>query len=151
MVIESTTLVGAAAAASAVTAAILVLAESSMLPPPVIITPEVVEIIAHKTLRLYCLLGALGGGVLAVMLTATAPPREMAAKWTVGVVSALLFTPWLVRLANVTPSPDYIMAAAGGVALLSWGCLHKLIPVLERVVLGRARGILGDKSDPSAR
>ena len=119
--------------------------------PPLAMTPEVIEIIAHKTLRLYCLLGALGGGFIAVMLMsqANATAREMAAKWTTGVLSGLIFTPWLMRVTSIAPYPDYILAASGAVSLLAWGCLHKLIPVIERILVRRTRRMFGDPSDPS--
>lgn len=149
MPFEPTTL-GLGAAISAIFASVTLLAEIS--PPPsgaILVTPEVIEILAHATLRLYCLLGALGGGVLAVLLTGGAGFREMAGKWTVGVLSGLLFTPWIIKVFSIYPSPDYIVAASGAVALLAWGCLHKLLPVLERLVIGRTRKLLGDKSDPS--
>lgn len=134
--------VGAVAAASL--AALTLLAETSVPEGAVIVSPEVIEILAHKTLRLYCLLGALGGGMVGVLIMGQAGAREMAGKWTVGVLSGIMFTPWLVKMTGAAPLPDTIVAASGVVSLLSWGCLHKLIPVLERLVVGRAKRILGD-------
>lgn len=130
----------------------LTLAAESIQPlPPLAMTPEIVEIIAHKTLRLYCILGAIGGGFIGIMLMTSSKvtPREMAAKWTTGVLSGLIFTPWLLRATGIPPYPDYILAASGAVSLMAWSLLGKLTPVIERLVIGRTRKLLGDKSDPS--
>lgn len=115
----------------------------------VVVTPEALEILSHKTLRLYCLLGALGGGVIGVGLTTTGPPREMAWKWTVGVVSGVLFTPVIIRYFGWHPGVDTLVATAGVVALTAWTALHNILPIIHRVLVKRVRRIVGDTSDPS--
>ncbi len=147
MIVETSATLGPPLIAVLTTAALLIGQQAEPL-PPVILTPEVLEILAHKTLRLWCLLGALSGGVIMVLLTKIGSPKEMSAKWIVSTLSGVIFTPWLLRISEIPAISDYIVAASAGVALLSWGCLHALLPILEKQVIGRVRRLFGDNSDP---
>lgn len=148
-VIESTGILAGVLTTVFAAALALVTPEVVSDPGTVVITSEVLEILAHKTLRLYCLIGAVMGGLICIAITGGGTVREMAWKWLTGVCSGIVFTPLIIRWAGIHPGIDYIVGASAIVAILAWTSLHKLVPIVDRWLLRRVRKLVGDNSDPS--
>lgn len=95
-----------------------------------------------QQLRMYCLLGSIGGAWLAITIF---PPhtergnvaQKLAFKFLSSSVSGLLFTPIAIRWQNWPLDVDVILAVSGIVAFLSWSLLKLAPALLERWLRGK--------------
>lgn len=91
----------------------------------------------QSQLRMFCLIGALGGAFLAVALFppkegAGSPVRRLAAKFLSSGIAGMLFTPIVIRWREWPLDVDVVLAVSGAVALVAVTVLHTAIPILLR-------------------
>lgn len=94
-------------------------------------------------LRLWCLLGSLGGAFLAVALIPSREhtgnyARRLALKFAASGISGLIFTPIVIRWCGWPVDSDVVLAVSATVAMLAVGTLSALYPYWLKWVTGRA-------------
>ncbi len=114
----------------------------SVAPAPVqIVVNATVGVLEDWRLRLYCIIGALGGAVLSVGMFP--PPRQglrpFALKFFCSSIAAVLFSPALVRKFGIPMDPDYILAFSGAAGLCAWAMIQVLVPLTLRIFTKRVQ------------
>lgn len=97
------------------------------------------SIMDDNALRLFCFIGAMGGGWASVWLfprekddTGTQIPmstKELGGKFTVSIAAGTMLTPMLMQWWKLSITSDWCMGTAFLVALLSWGLLKIAVPI----------------------
>lgn len=121
------------------------------------ISPEVQEAIKHAVsvlddgrLRIACLLGAFGGGVLSTLLFPLGRPKEYASKIFGSTIAGILLSPKMLVWCSWELNLDNVVCMSGIVALLSWTTLQLGLPVVSRGLSKLAGGWFKNKSEPGA-
>lgn len=148
-----------AAIASALLLAMPIHAEPSLasLPPGddavnTMVVETTMNVIENWRLRLYCIIGALGGAWLSVGMFP--PPkngiRPFALKFSCSCIAAIMFSPALMHKIGVILDPDYVLAVSGLFGLVSWAMIQIAVPLFLRIFTKKGSewgGLPDDKND----
>jgi hypothetical protein len=95
--------------------------------------------------RLICMVlsGAIGGGLLAVLLFPLPSAKELCLKFLGSGMAAIFTVPGMFRLCQWDLAAEYVLGVAFIVAFLSWALLLMLIPVFLKVLEGMLKKVLG--------
>lgn len=103
---------------------------------PTTLPPEVQEAIKQAIsvmddgkLRIVCIIGAMGGGVLSALLYPLGSPKQLSGKIVGSAISGIMFSPKLLSWMSWQLTTDNVLCMAGAVALLSWTLLQLAIPL----------------------
>lgn len=93
-------------------------------------------------LRLWCVLGSLGGAFLAIAVLPSHEAfgnysRRLAIKFTASGLAGLIFTPIVIRWQGWPVDSDTVLAVSAGVALVSVGTISALVPYVVKRVVGK--------------
>lgn len=129
-----------------------------------VIEVEHVEVVWDTaSLRMYCLIGASLGGVLAVSLMPDKrskecvqdadsifnnPARKMALKFFCSAICGVLATPLILRKYAMPLDSDYVMCVSGFVSAASIGLIWIFMPFAEAYARRKAKRLFGE-SDSS--
>ncbi len=108
---------------------------------PATVSPAVQDAIKHAVsvmddgrLRIACLLGSLGGGILSTLLFPLGRPKEYAGKILGSSITGLIFSPKLMEWLHWDADLTNVVAMSGIVSLLSWSVLQPLVPLLGNLI-----------------
>lgn len=100
----------------------------------------IVSVLDDNRLRMFSLVGALGGAVISICLfPLKGGLKAMAARLTVSVISGtffapvFVFAPALIDMSSWVSVTDRTLALSGLVALFSWGVLQEIVPLGGRL------------------
>lgn len=92
-------------------------------------------IIDNEKMRLICVIGAIGGGLLSAILFS--PPKTSGKGFAMKVFSSslagILFTPGVIHWLGWRPNVDVLLAVSAAFAMVSVGALKVAIPLWERI------------------
>lgn len=108
-------------------------------------------------LRMFCLIGAIGGAFVSILSFpvpvkdegGASPARRMAAKFISSGISGMAFTPVIIKWFGWSMNVDVVLAASAAVALCAVGVLHQLVPLVTRRVIGWFSGTLPECKAPA--
>lgn len=92
-----------------------------------------VNIIDDQKLRIICIIGALGGSVLSIVLFPVGNHRQLAGKLFGSSIAGIIGTPMLMRWFAIEPQTDPLLFVSCVVALLSWSILQIAVPFLNQL------------------
>lgn len=90
-----------------------------------------VNVLDNAKLFSICLCGAIGGGLMSVLIFPLPTTKALAAKFVASSIAAILFAPMTAQWLGWLRS-DFLLAVSGGVALVSWTVLQVTVPVVTR-------------------
>lgn len=104
-----------------------------------VVIETTVGVIENWRLRLYCIIGALGGGWLSVWMFP--PPKDgirpFAGKFSCSAIASIMFSPALMRKFGIPLDPDFILAASGCFGLVAWALIQLGVPLILRIFMRR--------------
>lgn len=117
-------------------------ATAALLPNATVETSEgtlPVVIMDDEKMRLICIVGAIGGGVITTLLSAEKDTslRALITRIVISTGCGIMFTPWFFWWQGWVPNTDKLLAASGMVSLLAVGVLKTILPLWERYVAKR--------------
>ncbi|HEY2857116.1 MAG TPA: hypothetical protein VGJ21_01705, partial [Terracidiphilus sp.] len=123
------------AAGTATAAALEMLAQA----PQGLLSASQPAILDNERLRIVCLLGALGGGVLNLGLFPAAQPgiRPMAWRYTSSVLCGVVLTPIIVHWFGIYPNFDNLAAVSFLMAIIGVGLIFKAVPSISNLILNK--------------
>lgn len=97
-------------------------------------------------LRLWCMLGSIGGAFLAVAVLPSHEntgnyTRRIAMKFASSGIAGLIFTPIVIRWRGWPVDSDVVLAVSATVALLAVGTISMLYPIWVKWILGKAAAL----------
>lgn len=110
--------------------------------------PAAVTIMDDEKMRLICIIGAVGGGVLSALIFS--PPQATGRMFAVKVGSSslagILFTPSLVHWLGWTLNIDTLLGTSAGIALVGIGVIRVAVPLWAKYAARK----FGPPDDPKA-
>ena len=103
-----------------------------------------INIIQDNSLRMICIIGAIGGAVGGVCLFGWRDARELGLKIVGSSVISIIFTPGFMRYFSIAPEMDLILLWAGINAIFGAAVLKGLFPAVTRsgtALLSRLLGV----------
>lgn len=106
--------------------------------------------------RIFCLLGALGGSFLSIVLF---PPKEtsgnlhrkLAIKFLASGLAGLLFTPIVIRWQGWPVDVDVVLAVSSLVAITGVSVISAVIPIFERRFIAKLTNELPPPPTPPSQ
>lgn len=96
-----------------------------------------VVIMDDEKMRLICIVGAIGGGVITTLLSAEKDTslRALITRIVISTGCGIMFTPWFFWWQGWVPNTDKLLAASGMVSLLAVGVLKTVLPLWQNYVV----------------
>lgn len=86
--------------------------------------------VPNSYLFLVCIGGGLLGGIMSVAFLPKEETRaQVARRFLVAVCAATAFTPTIIHWRQWPETPDFLICASAGIALVAWGVLFRLVPL----------------------
>lgn len=103
-------------------------------------------------LRLWCLLGSLGGAFLAVAVLPSHEltgnyARRLALKFVSSGLAGLIFTPIVIRWRGWPVDSDVVLATSAAVALLAVGTISAVYPAWLRFIASKVKKAAEEKNN----
>lgn len=106
--------------------------ETAVGPMPVIIMDD-------EKMRLVCIIGALGGGVITTLLSSEKEPsaRGLIGRVLVSTGCGIIFTPAVFHYVTWVPNTDNILFVSASTAMVAVGVLKTVMPLWQKFIASK--------------
>lgn len=117
-------------------------AVAALMPNAVVDTasgPVSVVIMDDEKMRLVCIIGAIGGGVLTTLLSSEKEPsaRGLIARVLISTGSGIMFTPAVFHWMNWQANTDSLLTVSAITAMVSVGVLKTVLPLWQKFIANK--------------
>lgn len=93
-----------------------------------------VNVMDDARLRLVCLAGSLGGGLLSIMIFPLPTTKALVGKLFASGIAGMMFSPMVMRWSSLPLDTDMLLFVSCVVALLSYTLLQGIVPMANRFI-----------------
>ena len=88
-------------------------------------------VMGNAELRMWCIFGAVAGGMVSVIFMPPKTPKETAAKWLASSTLSVLIAPAALTHFEISLTSDMVMCISGLIAFLAWSILRLITQRFE--------------------
>lgn len=105
--------------------------------------------VPNSYLWLVCISGAILGGMVSVFIVPTVETRkQLIFKFLASSITSIVCAPRLISWAGWSQAPDSILIISGGISLVAWGVLLKVVPIASDWITGMVKAFANKGSNP---